>query len=92
MSATAGQINKHIWEHVGSLTCLTVCQDPSLAGKSASHPGSSPGANTNAVTLQAGGTGSRDGTADSEENPSRCQLLSQKRPRKDKRTPAIVCK
>lgn len=46
MGATAAQINKHIWGHVGSLTCLVACQVPSWASKPAYCPGYSPGANT----------------------------------------------
>lgn len=64
VGATMAQINKHIRGHVGSLTCLVACQVPSWASEPASHPGRSPGANTNTAPLGAGGTSSGHGTGD----------------------------
>lgn len=62
MGATTAQINKHVWGHEGSLTCLVVCQVPSWASKLASRPGCSPRANTNTVPLWPGDTSSGHGT------------------------------
>lgn len=67
--ATAAQINRHIWAHVGSLTRPLFARIP--ARPAASHPGCSRGANTKAVPLGAGGTGSRHGTGDRERKAPR---------------------
>lgn len=70
MGATVAQINKHIWGHVGSLTCLVACQVPSWASEPASHPGCLPGAKANVDPLWAGDTSSGHGTGDRETKTS----------------------